>query len=91
MSELIERLRRRNERFQSAMGNYLYYSGGDSILDCDAADALEAKGKLIAELVDGLLLVDRELKDHGYAEIGTLRASVRSLYSKAKRTGIGNE
>jgi hypothetical protein len=39
---LVERLRARNERFQSNHGNYLYYGGADANLDVDAADAIEA-------------------------------------------------
>lgn len=42
MSDLVERLRARNERFQGGHGNYLYYGGGDAILDTRAAAALEA-------------------------------------------------
>lgn len=40
--DLVARLRARNERFQATCGSFAYYGGGDSVLDCEAADRIEA-------------------------------------------------
>lgn len=45
---IAAKLRARNERFQDGHGNYLYYGGADSNLDCDAADMIEALSGAVA-------------------------------------------
>lgn len=60
MKALAERLRGRNERFQSTEGSGLYYGGSDSILDVDAATALDTAAAEIKRLRGGVEV--KELK-----------------------------
>lgn len=61
--DLIKQLRARNDRFQSNSGNYLYYSGGDAILDCEAADALTAARAEIEQLREELAMTENCLDE----------------------------
>lgn len=54
VEDIVGRLRGRNERFQSYGGMSMYYGGGDSILDCDAADLIQSQQALIEEMREAL-------------------------------------
>lgn len=52
--DIVTQLRNRNERYQAQHGNYLYYAGSDSILDCEAANEIERLRAYAAGLIERL-------------------------------------
>lgn len=62
VEDIVGRLRGRNERFQSYGGMSMYYGGGDSILDCDAADLIQSQQAIIEEMREALEMVLSDCK-----------------------------
>jgi len=74
MSDIVERLRARNERFQSCAGNYLYYGGSDSILDCDAAAEIERLREALRPFAELAELFDDENRSSNMPATGVVYA-----------------